>query len=105
MRNRESRAPTVALINSGSDPALISSARANRIEILTNILSMTKKMNSRLLHFSISSLNHPQPLPIKSVWVVQDLQFLPCLATASSNKSNYIHFIDIPFESQHELIN
>ena len=66
---------------------------------LTNVSSMSNKMKSKLVNFSISSCSHPQPLQIKNAQVVQDLSFLTSPVTASSVKRKYSHLSEIPFDS------
>ena len=98
---------TTALLDSGSDSTLISSSLANKLNLqgktkdisLTNVLSMSNKVKSKLVNFSISSHNHPQTLPITNAWVVQDLQFSTSPVNALSAKDKYSYLHDIPFES------
>ena len=65
---------------------------------LTNALSMSNKMKPKLVHFSISSCSHSQPLQIKNAWVVQDLQLSTYPVTASSGKRKYSHLSEISFD-------
>ena len=105
--DRQTSIPTAALLDSGSDSTLISSDLADKRNLqgktkdisLTNVLSMSNKMKSKLVSFSISSCSHPQPLQIKNAWVVQDLQPSPFPVTVSSVKRKYSHLSEIPFDS------
>ena len=70
--NGETCVQTAALLDSGSDATLISESLANKLQLsgikkditLTNVLSMTNKVSSKLVNLSISSRSHPEQLPI-----------------------------------------
>ena len=89
--NGQTSIPTAAVLDNGSD--------STKGISLMNILSMSNKMKSELVNFSISSCSHPQPLQIKNPWVVQDLQLSTSLITISSVKRKYSHLRQIPFNS------
>ena len=68
-------------------------------------MSKSKKINSKLVNFSISSCSHSQPIQIKNAWFVQDLQLSAYPITASSVKRKYNHLSEIPFDRpQHQNI-
>ena len=93
--------------SSRSDSTLILSGLADKLNLqgkakdisLRKVLSMSNKMKSKLVKFSISSCRHPQPLQIKNTWVIQDLQLLTSPVTASSFKRKYSHLSEIQFDS------
>ena len=109
--------PTGALLDSRSDSTLVSSGVADKLNLqgktkdisLTNVLSVSNKMKSKLVNLSISSCSHLRPLQIKNVWVVQDLNSpLPqkpfpinpsSTVTASSVEEKYSHLSEIPFNN------
>ena len=105
--NGQTSIPTAALLDNGSDSTLLSRGLADKLNLqgktkdisLMNIFSMSNKMKSKLINFSISSCSHPQPLQIKNTWVVQDLQLSTSLITISSVKRKYSHLSEIPFNS------
>ena len=94
--NVQTSIPTAALLDSASDSTLISRGLADKLNLqsktkkilLTNVLSMSNKMKSKMVNFSISSCSHPQPLQIKNAWVVQDLQLSKSPVTVSLSKES-----------------
>ena len=104
--NGETCVRTAALLDSGSDATLISESLANQLQLsgitkdiaLTNVLSMTNKLPSKLVNFSISSRSHPEQLPIISAWVVHDLKFSTSPERVSSARESSDYLNDIPFD-------
>ena len=104
--NGETSARTAALLDRRSDATLILEILANKPQLsritkeiaLTNVLSMTNKVPSKLVNLSISSRSHPEALPITNVWVVHNLRFSASLERVSSAKENFDYLNDIPFD-------
>ena len=93
-------------LDSESDETLISESLANKLQLsgitkektLTNVLSMANKFPSKLVNTFISSLSHPEILPITNAWVLYGLNFSTSPETISSAKTSFDSLISTPFD-------
>lgn len=85
---------TNALLDTGSDSTFIS-----------NVMSVSKSINSKLVSFSISSNNHPENVKIENAWVVKDLNLPNSKVSVHEVKDKWPHLrhVDIPEPSNEDV--
>ena len=103
--NGESFIETNALLDTGSDSTLIRQDIADILNLpgmkhsleLSNVMSISKKINSKLVSFNLSSSSHPNHVNVSNAWVVQDLQLPTSQITSKEMKQKWPHLHDIEF--------
>lgn len=103
---------TNALLDTGSDSTFIRQdiveklnlTGANRPLKLSNVMSVSKSINSKLVSFSISSNSHPENVQIENAWVVKDLNLPNSKVSVHEMKDKWPHLrhVDIPEPSNED---
>ena len=96
-----------ALLESGSDTTLITSKLADQLKIkgekkdlnISNAISKSVKVVSRLVNFSLASNHHPNPIEVRNAWVVDILNLPPQKVSQKEIKKNWPHLSKIPIET------
>ena len=94
--NGENFITTNALLDTGSDSTLIRQDVADKLRLsgmdqsleLSNVMSISKKMKSKLVKFNLSSSSHPNEVEISNAWVVPDLNLPVAQVNISELKEN-----------------
>ena len=97
----------VLFLDSGSDSTLTSKSLADKLQlsgkeqnlVLSNVMSMPKKIRSKLASFSVSSTSHPDPFKMTNVWVVENLKSPKKKIDIEDLKGSYQHLRDLDLTS------
>ena len=111
--NGENFITTNALLDTGSDSTLIRQDVADKLRLsgmdqsleLSNVMSISKKMKSKLVKFNLSSSSHPNEVEISNAWVVPDLNLPVAQVNISELKENlpHLHNIDFPLPNKNDV--
>ena len=105
--HRTNSVSAVAFLDSGPDSTLISKSLAHKLQlsgkehnlVLSNVMSMSIKIRSKLISFSISSPSHPDSFKMTNVWVVGSLKLPKQKIDIEDLKNRYQHLRDLYFTS------
>ena len=96
-----------ALLDSGSDVTLITTKIADQLQLkgemrrlnISNTISKSVTVKSKLVNFSISSRHHPEHLQVHNAWVVDTLNLPPQKISKQEIQSRWPYLSKIPLDT------